>query len=348
MLIDFLSPRRRSSSADEVCYWEGSSSELGLDTGGSDPAPAPQETSNDQPAGDDPAPGAESAEPEVDDADRDPLDLLTERDDQEEGAPPRTEADRIKSLTKRARSLEKRVRRDLPVIQALRESGLDLKTLITSHNRLAAFEQSLDRNPRLRALLNGEDDPHPASPRRTEVRGEEESVDYPFDTRDEVGKFVSDFHKGTTKEIRDLKSQIAELTQTLGGRVGRIEQGTVAQQRSATLSTWKSAATAAAEKIDPALRPMFLDSVHNAAEAFLAGRHKFGPQHVIDHYLKGVNASQMQKNRASAAAKQNIAERNNNLPRRPGQASGTPASAARKTVPRMEDFNRTLARTMGR
>jgi hypothetical protein len=344
-------------SADEICYWDGPASELGLDTGRT-PEPEPAAAAADETsaeAGDDssddetPARASADADADADDVDEDadPLDLLTTRDEQDEQTQSRPIEDRYKALSKRARKLEKSLKKSLPIQQALREAGVDLRTLLSSHQRLAAFEASLQANPRLRALLEGSnsDDP-PADTRRAAAR--EEPVEYPFDVNDPVGRFMQEFHQGSTKAQNEILDRLERIEKSFDTRVGRIESTTVAQQRATTMNTWKTTATAAAEKLEPGVRQIFLDAVLSAAEGSLSGRHKLSVQQVIDHYLKPLKVSDKQKERASAAAKQKTAERNNNLPRRPAPGSGSPASPAARRVPRLEEFNRNLSRQFAR
>lgn len=348
-----------NTSTDEVCCWEGSASELGLDTGGSAPEPAPEPAADK--AGDAPADKADtdtstdesdkaagdSGDADVDDEDVDPLDLLTSRDEPDDQAKDRTPDDRYKALSKRARKLERSLKKSLPITQALREAGVDLRTLLSSHARLTAYEASLNANPRLKALLEGgTPDDTTVGDRRPAAR--EEAVEYPFDVNDPVGRFMQDFHKGTTTAQNTILERLGSIEKALDTRLGRIEQGSAAQQRGAVMSTWKTTATAAAEKLEPGVRQMFLDAVLNAAEARLAGRHALTPQQVIDHYLKPLKVSDKSKQRASDAAKQKTAERNTTLQRRPAQGAGSPASPAARRIPRLEEFNRNLSRTMAR
>lgn len=343
-----------NTSTDELCCWEGSSSELGLETpGGGEPAADPAAAAAADPADkvaagtdtstDDPALAAgDGGDADGDDEDVDPLDLLTTREEQDEQTQDRTPDGRYKALSKRARKLERSLKKSLPITQALREAGVDLRTLLNSHARLGAYEASLSANPRLRALLDGAPDDPAAGDRRPAAR--EESVEYPFDINDPVGRFMSEFHQKATSTQREILDRLDRMEKATNERVGRIEQGTAQQQRSAAMSSWKSAADAAASKLDKPVQKLFRDAVLAAAEGRLSGRHQLTPQQVIDHYLADFKISDGQKQRASAAAQQKTAERNTSLPRRPGNGAGTPASPAARRVPRLEDFNRSLAR----
>lgn len=344
-------------SADELCFWEGPSSDLGLDTGRT-PEPEPAAAAADEKSADaaddessdDDATARASADADADaddvDEDVDPLDLLTTRDEPDEQTPQRTIEDRYKALSKRSRKLEKSLKKSLPIQQALREAGVDLRTLMASHARLTAYEASLQNNPRLRALLEGNADDAGTDDRRPAAR--EEAVEYPFDVNDPVGRFMQDFHQGTTKTNREILERLERMERTANDRLGRIENTTVAQQRSSTMQSWKTAADAAAGKLDKPVQKLFRDAVLAAAHGYLNGQHKLSPQQVIDHYLADFKVSDKQKRRASDAAAQKTAERNQTLPRRPAQGSGSPASPAARKVPRLEDFNRNLQRTMAR
>lgn len=342
-----------NTSAEQACCWEGSASELGLETpggGAAAPEPAaeaaaePAESADPDSSTDESAKAADAGgDVDAEDEDADPLDLLTSRDEQDENTQARPIEDRYKALSKRARKLEKSLKKSLPVNQALREAGVDLRTLLSSHARLTAYEASLQANPRLRALLEGGTEP-PAEDGDRRPAAREETVEYPFDTKDPVGRFMSDFHQQTTNSNRELLNRLSNIEKALDTRVGRIEQGTAQQQRTAVMTSWKSATDAAVAKLDKPVQKLFRDAVLSAAEGYLAGKHKLSPQQVIDHYLADFKISEGQKNRASAVAAQKTAERNTTLPRRPAQGAGSPASPAARRVPRLDEFNRSLSR----
>lgn len=360
MILHVLSRRGRATTADEICAWDAPSSELGLDTGAApvesaDPAAgaaAPDSTSDTDPslsadAGADGADVDADADGDDDGSEQDPLDLLTEREtDDPADKTTRTIEDRYKALSKRSRKLEKSLKKSLPVMTALREAGVDLRTLLGRHQTLANLEANLERNPKLRALLNGEaDDPAARTPSARSTETDE--TKYPFDTSDDVGRFISGFHKDFRTQQTTLGDRLDRIEKMLGGRVERIEAQTAHQQRVTVEREWKGAVDAATATLDKGVKKMFGDAVHSAMERVLSGRLDATPQQIIDHYLKELKVSTSSKQVASAAARERMASRNSQLPRRPGSGSGTPASPRSRAVPRLEAFNRNIQRKFG-
>lgn len=363
MYLHFLVSRQGARpTADDVCAWDAPASELGLDTGAApaEPAePAAGGAADDSPddrgdASQATRTGAERAETEGrddeqpdDDQDPDALDLLTEREDEDHpDRPARSLEDRFKSLRQRSRQLEKSLKKNLPVIQALRESGMDLRTLLQRHDSLARLEAAMERNPRLRALLNGEDDNEPPA-RGSRTREAEDEVTYPFDTTDEVGRFMAQFHQDVRNDRTALNERLDKIEKLLGGRLDRIEHTSMSERVRATEQTWKGAVDAAAAKLDKGYRKMFGDAMYGVLQQVIAGKLRLTPQQAIDHYLKELRISDKTKQVASAAARQRTAQRNDQLPRRPSGGAGTPASPRSGPVPRMADFNRSIMRRYG-
>lgn len=354
-----LSRSHASLTADTFDAWDAPASELGLDTGtapveSAEPAAGsaaddPATADGDEPAaaGTDGAEGRDDADD--DEQDQDPLDLLTSReDDDQPGQAGRTLEDRFKALSKRSRKLERSLKKSLPVSQALREAGVDLRTLLNRHTTLANMEAAIERNPRLRALFNGEDIDEPAGRREKGGRRQEPAeVKYPFDTNDDVGRFMSEFHQEFRTQQGTLTDRLERIEQALDARVGGLERQTATQQRVSVEREWKTAADAAAGKLDKGVRTMFSDAVHSAMQAVMSGRIRATPQQIIDHYLKDLKVSTTQKQTASAAAKQRIAEGNKQLPRRPEAGRGSPASPQSRRTPRLEEFNRSISRKFG-
>jgi hypothetical protein len=350
-------------TADNFAAWEASASELGLDTGAApvEPAePAGSAASPDSSSDADPSisarTGADSADVETDadhddDEDQDPLDLLTERDEDphdQAGKPARTDADRLKSLSKRARKLERALKKSTPIVQALRESGMDLRTLLGRSQNLANLEAAMERNPRLRALMNGEDDtPAPRQSSRSRAAEDGDDAQPPYDTTDSVGRHMHTFETDTRSFMREIRAELAAIKQTTGGRLDRVEHNNAQAARANVEREWKAAADAAAERLDKNLRPMFKDAMFSAMSNMLAGRIRATPQQIVDHYLKGMNLSAKTKQVASDAARQRIAQGNQNLPRRPGGGTGQPASPRSAKLPRLGEFNLGLQRKFG-
>lgn len=363
----------RVSTCERSDRWDGSSSQLGLADGAAatpaETAAPAQETSRTPatPATDKGAKGAEADgagthgdpdepdgdedENEPDDPDADPLDLLTSGDDEPAGdGQPRPIEDRYKALSKRSRKLERQLKKALPVQHALREAGVDVRTLLESHRTLAGIQAAAQRNPKLRELLFS-DDPAPSrdpEPRNRDRRGREdddEPTDYPFDVNDPAGRFLADLDRRARTGQRDVMSRLERIEQSLGQRVGRIEEHTTQTTRASIAREWKGVADTAASKLEGGVREMFLDAMHSAQQAYLRGEHRKSPQEIADHYLRKLKVPQGQRDRASAAARQRTAETNTRLQRRPN--GGSPASPQSRAVPRMADFNRQLQTRFG-
>jgi hypothetical protein len=370
--------RRANPAADTIECWDGPSSELGFAEAAGGPAEpaapaaaAPAARTADQPAADDKPDAAarqsaaegEEGHDDADDHDddSDPLDALSgadEEDGEQEGQAPQPLTPREKALKQRARKLERSLKKLLPVGHALKETGLDVKSLLQRHTLLSNIEREAQRDPRIAAILLGHDPRDDSDPdtrrddRRTTARrdsrpADDDDVEYPFDTKDGPGRFVADLDKRVRTGNRDVLDRLDKLERSISGRVERIEGNLTATQRATVEREWKGAAEAAATKLEPGVRELFLDSMHAAYEGALSGRHRRTPQQVIEHYLGKLKVSQGQKDRASAAARQRTAETNNNLPRRAAVSNGRPASPQSRRTPRLGEFNAQLSRRFG-
>lgn len=351
-------------AGDLMDCWDGSASSLGLDTGGAgavtaEPAKPAAPVTADSPSLDDTRDQGDdrhsAARAEVDDGDEedddpDALDLLSDRDDPEPEPGDKPVDPKYKALQKRARKLERSLKKHLPSVHALKELGLDVRTLADRHRLLSNIEAAAERDPRVRAALLGLDEPEARETRRdgrreTSRRDKDDDVEYPFETKDGPGRFVADLDKRVRSTQRDLVERLERIESSINDRVGGIERNLTQTQRSTTMRDWRAVAEAAAAKLDPGVNTLFLDAMHAAARAALAGEHKRSPQQLVDHYLKAFKVSKGQQDRASAAAQQRAAEHNTNLPRRP--AGGRPASPGSKATPRLSEFNRDLQRRYG-
>lgn len=359
-----LSTHTGQASCDLMDCWDATTTELGLDTGGAAGGGAPSQTP-DQPADTRPSEpsdtGADrhSAEPtepvaEVDDDDDpDALDLLADRDEPEPGEPSDKAADpKYKALSKRARKLERSLKKHLPTVHALKELGLDVRTLAERHRLLSNIEAAAERDPRIRAALLGVDEPSQTDRDTRRIDNgrraqPDDDVEYPFDTKDGPGRFVAELDKRVRTNGREVLDRLDRLERSIGERVQRIEGNLTATQRSTAMRDWRTASEAAAAQLEPAVRPIFLDVMHAAARGYVAGDHQKSVAAVVQHYLKGLKVSKGQQDRATSAAQQRTADANNNLPRRPTAANGRPASPQSKAVPRLSEFNRQLQQRFG-
>lgn len=360
------SGRQNTPAGDETCCWDNSASELGLSTPAAPAASAPAEPAAADKTSDTPTPDVTdraAADEDVhddpadrsqdDDADADPLDALTsdDEDDGDQRTDNKAPVDpKMQRLKQRTRKLERSLKKALPTITALKESGLDVRTLLHSHQQLSNLQALLDRNPRVRALLEG--DPDPGDTRTDDRRdggrraaAEPETVDYPFDVNDDVGRFISDFHKSSTRTQGDIVSRLERIESAMNQRVGRIEGALTEQQQNSVKGKWKSAVDKAQDRVPVPFRRMFNDAMFSAMNDAMAGRHRMSPDDVINHYLKEVKAQNATDQRRADAGRQRTAQNNQQLPRRP--VGGTPASPRSAPRPRLEDFNRDIQRRFG-
>lgn len=284
--------------------------------------------------GGDPADGVDAA---GNDASREEAleDLLVDEDepDQDEHGRQRTTEDRIKAISKKNRKLRRQLAKLLPLAKRL--GDVDLDDLITRARTADRLEEQLQRNPRLRGVLYGEDEEPQGSARtRSKVEDEPEfdESSLPFDPKEnEVNAYFAKLARQNHELARELKQVRARQDQFEGRDTARTE---LQDKRE-----WKSAIDAASATLkDPMTRTLFQDAL---TAAFIS-RHRHGktPQQIIAHYLKGnvssadakratdAAAAAAGKNRGTStvAAQQRIAERNRTLPRTVAP-SGQPAPA---------------------
>jgi hypothetical protein len=339
-------------SLDGLLWWNDSASGLGLAAEGSadqsaEPAAAPEPAqTSDATTTDEPEPAqVEASTADADDDSQDPLDVLTEQPDDD--ADPQKPAD-PQRYKQRARKLERQLKKALPVMSALRESGLTVQDLIRSHQELQRLTGMLQGNPRLNALVTGEPIDTPA-PRTATPARRDEPTKYPFSTEDEVGQFMRDFHASTLAENRALRDRLDTLERTMPERVGRLEGTLTAQQRTSAIQEWKGLADReiAALKLEPGLVKLVQFAMARTMDDVLAGRVRATPQQAVDHWVAELRKTRGQQDRTAVAAKQRLAVTNDQRPRRPGASSTAPASVRSRAIPRLEEFNRSLARTYG-
>jgi len=274
-------------------------------------------------------------------------DLLID-DEEDDDQAQRSPEERIKKLATKNRKLRRRLAKAAPALDRIK--GLDLDALISRAKTAEQLEAQLQRNPRLRALINGEDEPEPAS-RRTARTPDPEDADFdpselPFDENENdvnryFGKLARKNHE-LSRELRKVKADLTDIRSTDTKRVEQTEQ-----------QEWISAISAAAKQIeDETTRILFKDAM---VAAFKSRRdHGRTPQQIIQHYLKGKVSPQTEKRAAAAAAggakpgataraatQQRIAQQTTSQTTRTFAANGSPAPA-KKTRETIADVNRRI------
>jgi hypothetical protein len=351
MLIDFTVPRRTQGlvallNADRF----DSDDADGADAGGG-AADGSQPLDEDAPidqdseavdAGDDEstrrAAADEGGDPDEDEDDN----------DRYEGLP---HEERVKKLLAARKRDRRRLRERTPVFQRVQElakHGISIDDLIQGFRSARAYEGLAQRNPKLRALLNGGDGD--AEERTDRSRGDRRSAtdDFQFDDSPEALGFdpkASQANKSLAASMRQtalLNHQFQKLMARLDPdklleRVDGIERGVQHQSATAIRREWTEAIDAAMPHIkDPDLRDVFQDLMTQAMEKAGGKRPAKG---IVEFYLKKlkINPAQAAKATTAAAAASRIrhgaAERVTQLQRQPGrQGTAAPARQGKETL----------------
>jgi hypothetical protein len=194
-----------------------------------------------------------------------------------------------------------------------------LEALTARARQADTFEQLLEKNPKVRALLHGGSDdtadvtPAKKTPRHIELM-DAFDADHPATP---VMRRMAETLDRLEDDNKSLRQELAGVTRT-----------TTVEREQKTATEWRQATEAAAATLDPTLREMFSDAVAGAFQHAQRQRLAIKPQQVIDRYLKSVGVSARGQATASAAAAQRIANGNSKLPNRPAQ-HGRPAAPAR-------------------
>ncbi|MGE0590908.1 MAG: hypothetical protein AB7G23_03010 [Vicinamibacterales bacterium] len=292
-------------------------------SGGASPAPAAPGSDGghgDEGIGDGgDASGEEEAAAHGADHDEDLDDLIVGDDDEE--APGRDPQEAIKALRARNRKLRRQMAKRLGTLKRL--EGVDLDAVMRKASQYDEFERAAQRNPRLKSLLQGDDDAADgAAPARKGGKKERAAFDekaLPFDPRENP---VNEYFAGLARTNHELQQTVQDLADRLESLDRRDQQRTEGSQR----QQWAGALTRAAEQVtDEGVRTVFIDAVKGAYRDPEV-RAKYTPEQVIGHYLKTLKIAPQQAARAAAAAKARVAKANTTLPRVP-QTTGTPAPA---------------------
>jgi hypothetical protein len=181
--------------------------------------------------------GLSTGDADVDDDREVPLDQLLVDDVEDDQARARPLEERMKALQKKNQKLRRQMAKRAGVIE--RVKGLDLDELIASQRKLADFNAMLSRNPRIRALLNG--DAEPTEEKRTPPAEPEEQFDeskLPWDPDlNESNRRLTDM----AKESFELKKLVKQLQARLDGNDRQQQQRTEGEVRQVWKSTIESA-----------------------------------------------------------------------------------------------------------
>lgn len=281
----------------------------------------------------------------ADDGDDDQDDEDEHEDDDDAARPPE---ERLKKVLKAKRRLERKQKKFQPTaarLRELQEAGLSIDDLVLAHRQLTNMQRRLEDNPKLKALFGDEDGDDTGSSRAGR-KAERESVKYPFKTDNESGQFFKKFHEDFHAHTEEFSGRLERLEKLLDGETRERR----AERTSAAVKEWRTSADTAAKVIPEGFRDLFLHAVGGDMRRVLRGELRATPQQVIDHHLaklrkKGAIGKDT-KTRASEAAREQIARRNENLPRRPA-GNGRPGPVKERTIPRMADYNRSLKQRFG-
>lgn len=334
--------------------WDAPASDMGMvsDGGGGQGGDEPPDTPTDPEDAADP--DSESHEEKPDDADASPSARASD-DDADDDADDDEDADlddgrpldeRFRKVLKSKRKIERQLRTlkpHAPLLKQLRDAGLNLSDLVSSHQQLQALQQRMAKNPKLKDLFGTEDGDEGGKPRRAAATTETE---FPFDTSTKSGQFFKDFIESS----RALQDQILDRLEQLdsGFKQDRTERTT--QQTQATVTQWRAATDAAMKQLPKPFQALFNNVVGLEMRRALRGEITATPQQVIDFYLKDIRKNNglgaAPASRASDAARETVARRTTTLPRRPA-GHGAPGPAKEQRVQRLSDFNRGLKQRFG-
>lgn len=283
---------------------------------------------------------------EDDDQDDDPLNALGDDEDDEDGDT-RPIEERFKKVLKAKRRLERGLKKNAGTLSRLKElqsAGVNLDDLIVAQRQLVNLEKRMGENPQLRALL-GDEGSADRGPRKP-AKGDRDPVKYPFKLDNESGQFFKQFHEDFLSLRDQLAGELADLREQVTGVSREHRQ----ERTTATVQQWRTAAETASKQIPEGFRDLFMHAVGLEMRRAVRGEIKATPQQVIDAHLAKLKKkgalTDTTKKRASDAARESIARRNETLPRRPA-GNGAPGPVKERRIPRMADFNRSLRSKFG-
>lgn len=297
------------------------------DAGDGDPGDGQGDGGGGDGGGDDQGGDARSAGAEGDpDADDD---TLLFGDDEGEGKPLE---EQVRALRQRARKLARRYAKVKPIADRFRgEDGriVDVDDFIAARRRLTDLEARAERDPRMRALLDGREDP-PArrdeGPTRRPFAMTTENLG--FDPRETRANAVIADTVRRVQEMGDVAQTIRALQEKVDGLVG----DTTRRQTQADNREWSTETARVLDIVKRAaptntfLQTVIKDALYGAKAT--AKEHGRTPREIAEHYLararnSGLISNQV-KGAVTAGLKQRMAEQNRKLPRQ-DSGGGAPA-----------------------
>lgn len=263
--------------------------------------------------------------------------------DDEPGADVTERYKKVSAALKKAKRKLANTRAGRQFLNSLKQRGVSPEDLYADSRELRDIKAALQRNPKLRAALNGDAEPPPADrPHGTDRRAEKDQRDeFTFDEDPDVLGFDPAASRTNRtlanglKAVARLQHEFKQFRESfdprqLTERVDQIDRGVKQTQQSTLQREWTGALQEASAHIkDPDQKAIFGDLMRAAY------RERGGQQPAkffVDFYLKKLKVNPAQAARANAAVaqgKQRTAERVAGLPRQTGQNS-TPAPARQK------------------
>lgn len=264
-----------------------------------------------------------------------------EFDEGEADADPRETVKKLRNALRKSKTKLGKSRADRQLLKELRDRGFSAQDLYADSREYRRLMETANRNPRLRALLNGSDVDDDAQSGRGSGRRAEADEEFRFDDSEEALGFAKDASPANKAIAAGLRRaalaefQLAKLVKQLGGdptqlvsQVRNLDQGIRTQSAAQLNQEWSGAIKAASEHIkDTGVRAMFQD-------AMLAAKGREGGKRpaafFVQHYLKLLKvspATAAKANTAAAAARGRIASNVAGLQRQDAGTRGTPAPA---------------------
>ena len=344
-----------------ACFWDSPSSEMGvIPDGGSEPGgggaaddgdadkatdTSTQDVDNGQDGDGDGGANARGGRHSGDDGDDgdqddDPLSALGSDDDDDDSRPA---DERLRKVVKKNRRLERAVKKTASLVarqKELADQGLTIDDLLHSHRSLSTLQKRLESSPQLRKLIEGGEGEGGSG------KGKAEPVKYPFKTDNESGQFFKQLHENVERSTTDFNDRLDRIEAALkeDRQERRVEKTT------ASIGQWKTAATTAAKQIPEPYRELFMHTIGSDMRRVLEGKMRGTPQTVIDFHLAKLKKTgaigKATTSRASEAARESIARRNEKQPRTP-KGHGAPGPPKERRIQRLADYNRGLRQRFG-
>lgn len=299
-------------------------------------------------------PSAAQASGDEDDDDSD-LEL-----DPTDNSPAEERVKKLAAALKRAKGKLRKAR-----TSASRVQGIDLDDLTYKARSYERLEQQLRANPRLRALVDGDEgtDTGPSATTRRPSRpaappaGEWDPSSLPYDPeQDDVNRHMA----RRDRDLHDVQRTVAEMAPMVE-RIAAIEErlGIVFQQErnrseAAEKGAWKAATDHALRFIpNPADQETFKELVVRDFLLAKQGGRRLDPrkaiERIFDAFKKQGRVRAIQRRPGEGAAAQRMAEGNRSLPRPGAMVGGSAAPARDKSKERISDVHtRFLGRQPGR